>query len=82
MFEKQRKCQSVKIWSRDEMNECMMLLGWSAFNQFNRDLESGAVSGKDGCVYSNDYYTAYARKTKSGMCTVRVSESSNQLRGK
>lgn len=72
MFEKQSKCQSVKIWSRHNMNENMMLFGWTVFNEYNRGLESGEVSGKDGCVYSNDYYVAYAKKTKGGMCSVCV----------
>ena len=74
-FEKQKKCQSVKIWLRTDMDDNMMLFGWTVFNEYNKSLVTGDVSGKDGCVYTNDYYMAYAKKTKGGMCSVCVTHN-------
>lgn len=70
-FDKEKKCQSVKIWSRVEMTDEMMLFGWTVFNSYNLDLEQGNVS-KDGCAYANKFYSAYAKKTKGGLCSVCV----------
>lgn len=71
VFPKVEKCNAVKIWSREEMTDEMMLFGWSVFNQYQRDLVNGEVS-EQGCAYSNNYYVSCARKRKSGMCSVIV----------
>lgn len=76
-FKKDKKCKSVKIWSRTDMDDHMMLFGWTAFNEFQRGLVAGEVCGKTGCVYSNDYYVAYAKKTKGGMCSVCVEHNAH-----
>lgn len=75
IFDKEKPCQSVKIWSRCNMTDNMMLFGWSVFNDFNRDIQSGSVSGKGGCVYSNKFYAAYAVKTKGGCGSICVTEN-------
>mgnify|MGYP000613290824 CR=1 FL=1 len=77
IFKKEKKCQSVKIWSRTDMDDTMMLFGWTVFNEYNESLVKGEVSAKDGCVYSNDYYAAYAKKTKGGLCSVCVSPNAH-----
>lgn len=71
-FEKQEPCDSVKIWSRQIMTDDMMLFGWTMFNRFNRELKTGDVCGDTGCLYSNKFYAAYAKKTKSGLASVCV----------
>lgn len=71
IFPKFDKCNSVKVWSRYEITDEMMQFGWSAFNQYQRGLTSGEVS-ESGCIYSNKFYMASAKKTKSGMCSVCV----------
>lgn len=70
-YEKEKKCQSVKIWSKVEMTDEMMLFGWTVFNQYNKSLTNGDVS-VGGCMYSNKFYSAFAKKTKGGMCSVCV----------
>jgi hypothetical protein len=70
-FPKVKRCQSVKIWSKVEMTNEMMLFGWTVFNQYNRSLERGDVS-EGGCMYSNRFYSAFAKKTKGGLCSVCV----------
>ncbi len=77
IFKKEKKCQSVKIWSRTDMDDLMMLFGWTVFNEYNCSLTKGEVSAKDGCVYSNDFYVAYAKKTTGGMCSVCVSHNAH-----
>lgn len=74
IFKKESKCQSVKIWSRKDMTDNMMLFGWSVFNEFNRGIQSGDVS-IDGCIYSNDFYAAFAKKTKGGCASICVEEA-------
>lgn len=71
IFTKVDKCNAVKIWSKSEMTDEKMLFGWAAFNRYQKDLASGEVS-ESGCVYSNKFYMAHAKKTKSGMCSVCV----------
>lgn len=75
IFNKDKPCQSVKIWSRGNMTDDMMLFGWSVFNKFNRDLQRGSASGRYGCVYSNELYAAYAAKTKGGCGSICVTEN-------
>lgn len=73
IFPKVDKCNAVKIWSKQEMTDDMMLFGWSAFNQYQRDITNGKASGS-GCIYSNKWFAAWVRKTASGTCSVKVEE--------
>ena len=70
-FPKVKKCKSVKIWSKVEMTNEMMLFGWTAFNSYQKALEVGNVS-ESGCMYSNRFHSAFAKKTKGGLCSVCV----------
>lgn len=70
-FNEEKPCQSVKIWSRQQMDNDMFLFGWSVFNEFNKDIQLGNV-GTDGCIYSNKFFMAYAIKTKGGCGSVCV----------
>lgn len=72
-FNKEKPCQSAKIWSRQDMDSDMFLFGWTVFNKFNKDIQSGDV-GVDGCVYSNKFYSAYAVKTKGGCGSICVTK--------
>ncbi len=74
MFDKEKPCQSVKIWSRQQMDSGMMQFGWSAYHEFNRDLQTGSVSSSV-CVYSNKFYSAWIKKTKGGCGSVIVSRA-------
>lgn len=71
IFKKASKCNSVKIWSREEIDDDMLLFGWSCFNRYQRDISSGEAC-ESGCIYSNSFFSALARKTKAGMCSVLV----------
>lgn len=71
IFEKEKPCQSVKIWSKQEMDSDMMLFGWTVFNRYNKELQTGDVSS-EGCVYSNDFFHALAKKTKGGLGSIVV----------
>ena len=73
IFPKAKKCNAVKIWSKSEMTDEKMLYGWSVFNQYQRDLVNGNVS-ESGCIYTNKFYMALARKTKTGICSVQVGD--------
>jgi len=71
IFKKAEKCNSVKIWSKMEMGDDMLLYGWGCFNRYQLEISTGKAS-ESGCVYSNDFFGAYAKKTGSGMCSVLV----------
>ena len=75
-FKKQKPCQSVKIWSKEDMENEMMLFGWSVFNQFQRDIQSGDADSSNGCIYSNQFFMASAVKTKGGCASVCVARTS------
>jgi len=77
-FNKEKPCQSVKIWSRQPMTPDMMQFGWSVFNRYNKEIQSGDVS-TDGCVYSNKFYAASAKKTKGGCASICVRDRSNEI---
>lgn len=70
-FPKVERCKGVKIWSRGEIDSDMINFGWSAFNAYQRDLEKGAAS-EGGCLYSNQFYSCFCKKTKSGICSAVV----------
>jgi hypothetical protein len=74
MFPKQDKCTSMKIRTNSgcTMTEQMFDFGIGCFRQFQRYLVDGGCSGKDGIVYSNKWYYAYCKKTKSGMASILV----------
>lgn len=71
IFSEEKPCQSVKIWSRQAMDSEMMDFGWTVFNSFNQEIQSGDVS-IDGCIYSNEHYSAFAKKTKGGCGSIAV----------
>lgn len=71
-FEKQEPCDSVKVWSRQIMTNEMFDYGFNIFKRFNFDIQKGDVCGKTGCLYTNWVYSAYVRKTKSGLASVCV----------
>ena len=71
-FKPDEPCQSVTIWSRENMTNEMFLFGWTVFNEFNKSLATGEVCAS-GCMYSNKFYSAFAKKTKGGLCSVCVS---------
>jgi len=73
IFNKEKPCQSVKIWSRQNMTDNMMQFGWKVYSDFNRDIQSGSVSIY-GCIYSNEFYAAFTKKTKGGCATICVED--------
>jgi hypothetical protein len=54
------------------MTEQMFDFGIGCFRQFQRALVKGYCSGDDGITYSNIGYSAYCKKTNSGMASILV----------
>lgn len=71
-FEKQEPCESIKIWSRQIMTSEMLDYGFNIFKRFNFEIQKGETCGNTGCMYSNNVYSAYVKKTKSGCASVCV----------
>lgn len=71
-FKKSEPCNSVKIWSREIMTLPMFNFGYKSFKRYNDDIQDGDAC-ESGCLYANGDYIAFAKKTKSGCCSVAVS---------
>lgn len=50
-FTKDKPCQSLKIWSDQDLTNELIDFGVSIYHQYNRDLIEGAASAS-GCGYS------------------------------
>lgn len=73
-FKNDKKCQSLKIWSRGELTSEMANFGVSVFHQFNEDLVNGNCSAS-GCGFFNSKkkMSAFAKKTPGGLASIMVS---------
>ena len=69
-----KKVNSVKIWSREEIDSQMFNFGWSVFSQAKKDIDSEKYGSdwKSG-AYSNDFFSAWVRISEKGCVSVMVS---------
>lgn len=71
-FKKDKPCVSVKIWSRSgALTELMFGFGSKVYHEFNKGLIEGEVCAS-GCIYRNEFITAFAKKTSGGMASICV----------
>ena len=72
-FTKDKPCQSLKIWSDQDLTAEMIDFGVSIYHQYNQDLINGEASAS-GCGFFNESLglSGFAKKTKGGLGTIFV----------
>ena len=72
-FTKDKPCQSLKIWSDQDLTEELINFGVSIYHQYNQDLIEGYAHAS-GCGFFNESsgLSGFAKKTKGGLGTIFV----------
>ena len=72
-FTKDKPCQSLKIWSDQELTKELIDYGVLIYYQYNQDLIKGESSAS-GCGFFNESsgLSGFAKKTKGGLGTIFV----------
>ena len=72
-FTKDKPCQSLKIWSDQDLTKEMIDFSVSIYHQYNQDLSNGEASAS-GCGFFNETkgFSGFAKKTKGGLGTIFV----------
>ena len=72
-YKKDRPCQSLKIWSDQDLTKESIDFGVSIYHQYNQDLINGGASAS-GCGFFNEKLglSGFAKKTKGGLGTIFV----------
>ena len=72
-YKKDRPCQSLKIWSDQELTKELIDFGVSIYHQYNQDLIEGYAHAS-GCGFFNEKLglSGFVRKTKGGLGTIFV----------
>lgn len=69
------RVKSVKIWSRNEMSDLAFKFGFRCFESFKDSIDKNEYGENwKECAYSNDYFCAFAKLTKSGQASIMVYE--------
>ena len=72
-YNKDKPCQSLKIWSDQDLTKELIDFGVSIYHQYNQDLINGEASAS-GCGFFNEKscLSGFAKKTKGGLGTIFV----------
>ena len=72
-YNKDKPCQSIKIWSDQDLTKELIEFGVSIYHQYNQDLIEGTASAL-GCGFFNEAkgLSGFAKKTKGGLGTIFV----------
>ena len=72
-YNKDKPCQSLKIWSDQDLTAEMIDFGVSIYHQYNQDLIEGYANAS-GCGFFNEKsgLSGFAKKAKGGLGTIFV----------